>query len=69
MGRELEGRAPAIKLLADLYFAEASDEEHYLARSRVRQMLREEILSMSWETDGTINVVTIGCKSHLIKGG
>ncbi|WP_162559851.1 hypothetical protein [Methylobacterium radiodurans] len=42
-----DGRAPAVMLLADLYFAEASDEEHCLVESRVRQMLREGILSPS----------------------
>ena len=64
-----EGRAPAIKLLSDLYFEEASDEDHYIARSRVRQMLREEILTMSCEVDGTIHVVTVDRKSHLFKDG
>ena len=32
-------------------------------------MLNEEILSMSWETDGTIHVIPIDRKSHLFKDG
>jgi DNA invertase Pin-like site-specific DNA recombinase len=64
-----EWRAPAIKLLSDLFFDEATDAEHYLARSRIRQMLRQEITSMACEEDGHIHVVTTDLASHTFKDG
>lgn len=58
-----DGRAPVIRPMADFRFAEASDEEHCLAGPHVRQMPREETLSTSVETHGTVHVVSVDRKS------
>lgn len=64
-----DGREPAIALMLELERANASDEERFAVRIRVRQMLRDTVTSMRCGQDGHIDIVAIDGSGHRFRDG